>query len=109
VAVDRARSTPAADTGEPRRQLTTVRHLALVDAVLLAVLVACSLGDLEVAVSIVGALHGGLFLTLVTVVGAGAAERLWSWWFPVAIVVSGGAVGAFVGERVVARRLGSGR
>lgn len=86
-----------------------MRRLALVDAVLLAVLVACSVVDLDVAVSIVGALHGGLFLTLITVAGAGAAERLWSWWFPVAIVVSGGAVGAFVGERVVARRLGPGR
>ncbi len=100
-----AHSISSLEPDEPARQLGVVRRLALVDALLLAVLVSCSLADLDVAVSIVGALHGGLFLTLVTVVAAGASERLWSWWFPVAIVVTGGAVGAFVGERVAARRL----
>lgn len=82
-----------------------VRRLAIVDVLLLAVLVPCSLANLEIPVAIFGALHGGLFLTLVTVVGAGASERLWSWWFPVVIVVTGGAVGALAGERVLARRL----
>ncbi len=95
----------ALEPGEPDRQLRAVRRLALVDFVLLAVLVPCSVADLEIATPIVGALHGGLFLTLITVVAAGASERLWTWWFPVAIVVSGGAVGAFVGELIVARRL----
>ncbi len=100
-----ARSTSSLEPDEPGRQLDVVRRLALVDVLLLAVLVLCSVFDLDVAVSIVGALHGGLFLTLVTVVVAGAGERLWPWWFPVAIVLTGGAVGALVGERVVARRL----
>lgn len=68
-------------------------------------LVPCSIADYEIAVSILGAVHGGFFLTLVTVVAVGASERLWSWWFPAVIEVSGGAVGAFVGERVLARRL----
>lgn len=95
------------ESAEPTRQLGVVRRLALVDALLLAVLVSCSLADLDVAVSIVGALHGGLFLTLLMVVAAGASERLWGWWFPVFIVVTGGAVGAFLGERVVGRRLGA--
>lgn len=93
------------EAAEPERALGVVRRLAVVDALLLAVLIACSVADYDIAVSIIGALHGGLFLTLVAVVGAGASERLWSWWFPAAIVASGGAVGAFVGERVVARRL----
>ena len=101
----RAHATSSLELGEPARQLGVVRRLALVDALLLAVLVACSLGDLEVAVSIVGAVHGGLFLTLVTAVASGASERFWGWWFPVAIVISGGALGAFLGERVVARGL----
>lgn len=105
MALADAPATEALEAAEPRRQLGVVRRLALVDAVLLAVLVTCSLADLRIAVSIVGALHGGLFLTLVAVVVAGASERLWGWWFPAAIVVSGGAVGAFVGERVVARRM----
>lgn len=100
-----ADSTSPLEPDEPRRQLGVVKRLAVVDAILLAVLVACSLFDLEVAVSIVGAVHGGLFLTLVTLVAAGASERLWGWWFPVAIAITGGAVGAVVGERVVARRL----
>ena len=96
------RSASVLEPDEPRRQLGVVQRLALVDAVLLAVLATCSLLDLHVAVSIIGALHGGFFLTLVAF---GAQDRLWTWWFPAAIVVSGGAMGALVGERVVARRL----
>ncbi len=93
------------DDGEARRSLRSVRRLALVDAVLLAVLIPCSVADLEVPVSIVGAVHGGVFLTLMVLVMVGASERLWGWWFPALIAVTGGAVGAFVGERVVARRV----
>ena len=98
-------STSSGERDEPGRQLSVVQRLAVVDALLLGVLVTCSLFELDVAVSIVGAVHSGLFLTLVTVVAAGASERLWGWWFPVAIIVTGGAVGAIVGERVVARRV----
>lgn len=101
-----AGSSSSLEADEPGRQLGVVKRLALVDALLLAVLVTFSLLDLEVAVSIVGAVHGGLFLTLVTLVAAGAGERLWGWWFAVATVVTGGAVGAVLGaiaSRVRAR------
>lgn len=88
-----------------RRRLSLVRWIALVDLILLVALVMSSLSGNRQLVSILGPLHGGNFLLLLVVVGTAAADGFWSWWFPLAVLVTGGPLGALIGERVVVRRL----
>lgn len=78
---------------------------ALADALLLVALVTSSLLDRRDLVSVLGPVHGGDFLLLVVLTYTGAADGLWGWWFLAATVVSGGPLGAFIGERVIVRRL----
>ncbi|HEU4322233.1 MAG TPA: DUF3817 domain-containing protein [Roseiflexaceae bacterium] len=97
-----------ADSDERRRierRLRIVQGVALVDLVLLVALVAASLSGNREWVRILGPLHGGNFLLLVTIALTAAADGLWSWWFPLGILVSGGPVGALVGEWLIRRRL----
>ncbi|GAB4193270.1 MAG: hypothetical protein OHK0022_08020 [Roseiflexaceae bacterium] len=93
------------ERGRIQRRLRIVQYVALVDLVLLIALVAASLSGNRELVRILGPLHGGNFLLLVVIALTAAADGLWSWWFPVGIVVSGGPVGALVGEWLIRRRL----
>ncbi len=88
-------------------RLRIVRWLACLDAVLLIVLVVSSLQGQRDLVGVLGPIHGANFLLLAGFVFTGAAERFWSWWYLVATVATGGPLGAFVGERMIARRLAS--
>lgn len=88
-----------------RRRLYIVRWVALADALLLVALVTSSLLDRRDLVSVLGPVHGGNFLLLVVLTYTGAADGLWGWWFLAATVFSGGPLGAFIGERVIERRL----
>ncbi len=92
-------------TSEVLSRLRIVRWLACVDAVLLIALVTASLNDQRDLVGVLGPIHGANFLLLAGFVFAGAADRFWSWWYLAATVATGGPLGAFVGERVIARRL----
>lgn len=87
------------------RRLRIIQIVALVDLVLLAALLAASLSGNRELVRILGPLHGGNFLLLVVIALTAAADGLWSWWFPLGIVVSGGPLGALVGEWLIRRRL----
>jgi hypothetical protein len=87
------------------RRLRVVRWVAFADLVLLVALVSCSLSGARDLVRILGPLHGGNFLLLLTVVGTAAADGLWSWWFPAAVFLTGGPVGALVGEWMIRRQV----
>jgi hypothetical protein len=93
---------------QTRRLLDRIAVVALVDAVLLAALLAASLTDSESWVDVLGPVHGLAFLLELFLAVRGAGERIWGWWFPAAVVVTGGPLGALIGHRVVTRRLAAG-
>jgi len=97
-------------TGAPRdaavvRRLRLVRWLALLDLVLLVTLVAAAFTGARGLVHILGPLHGVNFLILLVTAGTVAQDGLWGWWYPAAILVTAGPIGALVGERVIVRRI----
>jgi hypothetical protein len=86
------------------RLVRLVRWIALADLVLLIALVASSLSGNREFVRVLGPLHGGNFLALLAITATAAVDGLWRWWFPALILVTGGPVGAFVGEWLIVRR-----
>jgi len=86
------------------RWLMIVRWVALADLVLLIVLLVASFANNEELVQIFGLTHGIVFLALIAIVGIGAVQRLWSWRFLVATLITTGPPGALVGELLIARK-----
>ncbi len=86
------------------RWFVMVRWASLVDLILLIVLLSVSFAGNERLVQIVGLTHGIAFLVLIGIVGLGVTQRLWSWWFLVATVVTTGPPGALIGEILIARK-----
>jgi hypothetical protein len=97
--------TPAERRDRARRRLSIVRWIALADLLLLVTLLAASFTGNRDLVGVLGPIHGGNFVLLLVMVGTAAADGLWSWWFPAGVLVSGGPIGALIGERLVSRRL----
>jgi hypothetical protein len=87
------------------RQLNIVLVVAILDALLLVPLVYGFVTDSEVHKEILGPIHGIGFLFLLFLTGRGALERLWGWWFPALVVVTGGPPGSIVGDLVIRARL----
>lgn len=87
------------------RRLRLVRWLALIDVALLVALVTASWSGAREIVHILGPLHGGNFLLLLVVIGTAAADGLWGWWFFAAVLLTGGPIGAFIGEWRIRQRL----
>jgi len=90
---------------EIKRQLNLVLVVAILDALLLVPLVYGFLTDSEVHKEILGPIHGLGFLLLLFLTGRGAVERVWGWWFPAIVVVTGGPPGSIIGDLVVRARL----
>jgi hypothetical protein len=90
-----------------QRQLNIVLVVAILDALLLVPLVYGFVTDSEVHKEILGPIHGIGFLFLVFLTGRGAIEKLWGWWFPAIVVVTGGPPGSIVGDLVIRTRLRS--
>ena len=88
-----------------RRLLRRVAVVAIIDAVLLVALLAASLTDREAWVDVLGPVHGIGFLLELFLAVRGAGERFWGWWFPLAVIGTGGPLGALIGHRVVTRKL----
>ena len=86
------------------RWLMIVRWIALTDLVLLIVLLVASFANNEELVRSFGLTHGIVFLALIGIVGIGAVQKLWSWWFLVATLITTGPPGALVGEVLIARK-----
>ena len=86
------------------RWLMIVRWIALADLVLLIVLLVASFANNEKMVQIFGLTRGIVFLALIAIVGIGAVQKLWTWWFLVGTLVTTGPPGALVGEVLIARK-----
>jgi integral membrane protein len=89
-----------------RRALNTVLIVGLTDALLLVVLLYVAFVDRnDTAVSIIGPLHGVGYMLLLGLTAHGASEDRWGWWFPAAVLVTGGPLGSLLGEVRVRRTL----
>jgi integral membrane protein len=89
-----------------RRSLNAVLVVGVLDALLLVVLLYVAFVDRnDTAVSIIGPLHGLGYLLLLGLTAHGASEDRWGWWFPAAVLVTGGPLGSLLGEFRVRRTL----
>ncbi|MEC9308999.1 MAG: DUF3817 domain-containing protein [Chloroflexota bacterium] len=86
------------------RWLIIVRWISVTDLILLIVLLVASFVNNEELVQIFGLTHGIVFLALIAIVGIGAVQKLWSWWFLVATLITTGPPGALIGEILIARK-----
>ena len=93
-------------TERARRRLHIVRLVAFIDLVLLIILVSAALTGQREIVHIVGPLHGINFLLLLVIVGAASIDGIWGWWFPIAVLLTAGPPGAFIGEWIINRHIG---
>lgn len=48
---------------------------------------------------VLGPLHGAGFVLEVLLAARGASEKWWGWWYPLAIFLTAGPLGAFLGHR----------
>ena len=96
----------APDEQVTRRRLNVVLAVGLADALLLLVLLYVAFVDRsDAAVSVIGPIHGVGFLALLYLTARGAGEGRWGWWFPAAVLVTGGPLGTIVGDVILRRRL----
>jgi integral membrane protein len=88
-----------------RRRLNITLAVGLADGQLLVVLVYFAfVNRSDTAVHILGPIHGLGFLALLALTANGAMQAFWSWWFPVAVLVTGGPIGSLAGDYVLRRR-----
>jgi integral membrane protein len=89
------------------RRINIIRIVAIADFILLIPLLMNLVGivDSDAMISIIGPIHGIGFMVLLFLCVRGAAEELWGWWFPVAVVVTLGPVGSLWGEWRIRRQL----
>ena len=98
-------TTASVDVDRTRRQLRWVAIAATIDFLLLIPLVIASVSDADDVIHVLGPIHGIGFLIQLFLTVRGAGERLWGWWFPAIVVVTGGPPGALIGHVVVSRQL----
>jgi hypothetical protein len=100
--------TNSATTPDVKKLLNTVLAVGLADALLLVVLVYFAWIDRsDNAVHVLGPIHGLGFLALLALTANGALQKLWGWWFPAIVVVTGGPIGSIAGDIILRRRLTS--
>jgi integral membrane protein len=98
--------TTTTTTSNPKKLLNTILAVGIADALLLVVLVYVAWIDRnDTAVHILGPIHGLGFMVLVGLTANGALQKLWGWWFPAIVVVTGGPLGSIVGDVVLRKRL----
>jgi CHASE2 domain-containing sensor protein len=78
--------------------LNQVRWIAIVDALLLVPLLWATFTRNEDVIDVLGPIHGIGFLVLMGLVGIGALNKLWGWWFPIITLVTAGPLGSLIGE-----------
>jgi hypothetical protein len=90
---------------DAKKLLNTVLAVGIADALLLVVLIYFAWIDRsDNAVHVLGPIHGLGFLALLGLTANGAMQRLWGWWFPALVLVTGGPLGSIVGDLVLRRR-----
>jgi CHASE2 domain-containing sensor protein len=79
----------------------------VIDVALLIPLVWASrwVADRHEIVSVLGPIHGGLFMVLIGLCVYGSVEKWWGWWFPVIVVITLGPLGSLVGDWIVRRQM----
>lgn len=93
-------------TTSPKQLLNRVLAVGIVDALLLVVLVYFAWIDRsDNAVHVLGPIHGFGFLALLFMTADGALRKLWGWWFPAIVLVTGGPVGSIVGDVVLRKKI----
>jgi hypothetical protein len=104
--------TPAEpDAAETRRSklrfLNIIAWVAIIDVLLLIPLVWASrwVADRHEIVSVLGPIHGGLFVVLIALCVRGSVEKWWGWWFPVIVVVTLGPPGSLIGDWLIRRQM----
>lgn len=91
---------------DAHRLSNRVLAVGIADALLLVVLAYVAFVDRsDAAVSVIGPIHGLGFLALLAMTAHGALRGLWGWWFPAAVLVTGGPLGSIVGDVALRRRL----
>jgi hypothetical protein len=98
-------TTPSIDTGRTRRQLHWVAIAAAIDFLLLVPLVIASISNADDVIHVLGPIHGIGFLIQLFLTVRGAGERMWGWWFPAIVLVTGGPPGALIGHVKISREL----
>lgn len=94
------------DSATTVKKLNLIRLVAIADFLLLLVLLYVAVVDRnESAISVIGPIHGVGFLAQLYLVATGAGEGRWGWWFPAAVVVTGGPIGALFGDVKIRRDL----
>lgn len=97
------------DQASPRelKFLNWIAIVAIVDVILLIPLVWASrwVADNHDVVSVLGPIHGFLFIGLIAMVAWGSIQKWWGWWFPVIVVITLGPIGSLVGDWIIRRQL----
>jgi len=89
-----------------RRLLNAVLVVGVLDALLLLVLLYVAFVDRnEGAISVIGPIHGVGYVILLILTARGAGEGYWGWWFPLAVLVTGGPIGSLLGELRLRRQV----
>ena len=90
--------------------LNWIAIVAIVDVILLVPLVWASrwVADNHDVVSVLGPIHGFLFLGLIGMVAWGSIQKWWGWWFPVIVVITFGPIGSLIGDWIIRRRIQGG-
>ncbi len=98
--------TPSPDLGATRRLLNIILVVGILDALLLVVLLYFAFVNRdEEMISLLGPIHGVGFVALLGLTAKGTMDGRWGWWFPIAVLVTGGALGSILGELRVRRQL----
>ncbi len=98
--------TSSPDTAASRRLLNVILVVGVLDAVLLLVLLYFAFVNRdEEMISLLGPVHGLGFLALLGLTGKGAMDARWGWWFPIAVLLTGGPLGSIIGELRLRRSL----
>lgn len=99
-----AQEATSADRSETETLLRRIFWVAVFDLLLLIPLLAGAITGSHQLAPVLGPPHGVGFVLEVFLAARGAFERRWGWWYPLAIVLTAGPLGAFAGHRRAGRQ-----
>lgn len=92
------------------RFLNIIAVVAVIDFLLLIPLIWASsfVADKHGVVSILGPIHGTLFIVLIGLCAYGSMQKWWGWWFPIITVITLGPPGSLIGDFIIRRQIREG-